>query len=353
MLLLIACTAQRADSSTPSVYEDDSVWLCHPEKDGDVCSEDLSSTVVEGDGTLTLEPHVPSADPAFDCFYLYPTCSLDQEGNSDWEPGAEEAFMVKNQAARLSEVCRVFAPVYRQRTIRALFDDTLDGDRDMAFGDVEEAWRFYLEHHNEGRGVVLVAHSQGAYMLKQLLADVIEPEHPELLVGAWPIGAAVEPGDFETPLCSSADEAGCALSYLSYRVEEPPDDDFIFAKVGSDVACLNPAGIGAGSVELHGYYPTEIPDGLAAFMPGGSNPWQEEGEDIETPFYTLPGLVTAECAATGETGYLAVSVHPDPEDPRADDIGGDFLPGWGLHLVDVNIAMGDLVDLAERQYAAW
>jgi len=29
------------------------------------------------------------------------------------------------------------------------------------------------------------------------------------------------------------------------------------------------------------------------------------------------------------------------------------LPGWGLHLVDMNIALGDLVELAKRQSAAW
>lgn len=28
-------------------------------------------------------------------------------------------------------------------------------------------------------------------------------------------------------------------------------------------------------------------------------------------------------------------------------------PGWGLHLVDMNIALGDLLELARRQTAAW
>jgi hypothetical protein len=46
-----------------------------------------------------------------------------------------------------------------------------------------------------------------------------------------------------------------------------------------------------------------------------------------------------------------VTVHADPADPRIDDIGGDLTPEWGLHLVDVNIAMGDLVDLARSEAA--
>ena len=42
----------------------------------------------------------------------------------------------------------------------------------------------------------------------------------------------------------------------------------------------------------------------------------------------------------------------DPSDPRPDDIGGNLTPAWGLHLVDVHIAMGDIVDLVKSQVAA-
>lgn len=356
MLLLLACNGSSPDEGAPvSVYEDLEVWLCHPDKTDDVCDDDLDTTLIDADGTMTVVAHVEAADPAFDCFYLYPTCSLDEDGNSDWEPGVEEEFTVRNQAARFSEVCRVYAPVYRQRTIRALFDESLGGDLDLAFEDTREAWLHYLETQNDGRPVVLVGHSQGAGMIKRLLAEEIEldPAQADLLVGAYPIGSVVRSGDFETPMCSSADETGCAVSYLSFRADEPPDENLVFAEVGSEAACTNPAGIGDGSVELSGVYPTEIPDELSAFIPGGSNPWQEEGPEIETPFYEMPGLIQGECVYDGDFGYLAVSVSPDPDAPRADDIAGDFLAGWGLHLVDVSIAMNDLVDLAERQHAAW
>jgi hypothetical protein len=46
-------------------------------------------------------------------------------------------------------------------------------------------------------------------------------------------------------------------------------------------------------------------------------------------------------------------VNGNPSDPRIDDIGGDLTPEWGLHLVDVNVAMGDLVRIARRQASAW
>ena len=55
------------------------------------------------------------------------------------------------------------------------------------------------------------------------------------------------------------------------------------------------------------------------------------------------------------------TVHADPADPRADDIPGGLgvagapLANWGLHLVDVNLTMGNLIQIVGQQakvYAA-
>ncbi|MCZ7535087.1 MAG: hypothetical protein M5T61_03460 [Acidimicrobiia bacterium] len=51
--------------------------------------------------------------------------------------------------------------------------------------------------------------------------------------------------------------------------------------------------------------------------------------------------------------YLEIHVNGDPSDPRIDDIGGDLTPEWGMHLVDVSVAMGDLVDLVGTQAEAY
>jgi hypothetical protein len=56
---------------------------------------------------------------------------------------------------------------------------------------------------------------------------------------------------------------------------------------------------------------------------------------------------------------LAVKVHGDPKDPRTDDIVGDIVvagqvqANWGLHLIDVNIAMGNLVNIVGQQSKAY
>ena len=84
-------TTQPAPTTEPFVsamYSDAANWICRPDKD-DLCDKDLDVTVVDADGTTTVEPFVPATDAAADCFYLYPTTSEDAAMNSDLIAGAE------------------------------------------------------------------------------------------------------------------------------------------------------------------------------------------------------------------------------------------------------------------------
>ena len=74
--------------------------------------------------------------------------------------------------------------------------------------------------------------------------------------------------------------------------------------------------------------------------------------EITTPFVSVPGLVSGSCVFNDGFNYLSVDVHPEAG-PRADDIGGDLTPDWGLHLVDVNLVMGDIISLVETQSLAF
>jgi len=84
-----------------------------------------------------------------------------------------------------------------------------------------------------------------------------------------------------------------------------------------------------------------------------------KGKTVTTPFVSVPGLLSAECVSRDGFDYLAVSVNGDPAGPRASDIAGDVvaygtvLRDWGLHLIDVNEAMGNLLDVVGAQSAAW
>jgi hypothetical protein len=121
-------------------------------------------------------------------------------------------------------------------------------------------------------------------------------------------------------------------------------------------ACANPAAIGGGEAELHSYFPANagasILASLGAQTKGKTWVSGAAAKQIKTPYVSLPGLVTGECASTNGFHYLSITVHPDPG-PRADDVTGDLTPQWGLHLIDVNLVMGDLVSDVKAQAKAY
>ena len=77
--------AQPAEKATveKNDYSKAESWLCRPDKSGDACSVDLTTTVVAPDGKLTRESYTPNPKAPIDCFYVYPTVSTDQSPNSD------------------------------------------------------------------------------------------------------------------------------------------------------------------------------------------------------------------------------------------------------------------------------
>jgi len=355
-----------------ATYESLDPWLCHPDQDdGDnICLRDLSATVVVADGTATNESHTPAADPAIDCFYVYPTASFDSAGNSDLQANDEEIFIVLNQAARFNSVCRVFAPVHRQVTLSVIFNDALVGDRELAYGDVLDAFKHYIANDNEGRGFILIGHSQGSGHLTRLIQEEIERNSVlgERLVAAYLLGTTIAVpkdkdvgGTFQaTPLCRAADQTGCLVTYSSWRDRDPPDADALFANTGDPntvAGCVNPATLTNGKATLRPYFPGEVKGVFTIALGEGSSPYAdpEAHDPIPTPYYTMPDFVQAECVDRGEYQYLEITVMADEEDPRADDFNGDFrgAVGWGLHLVDVSLALGNLIALAESQSAAW
>lgn len=356
------------------IYEDLTNWLCHPDlADADnVCMRNLDSTVVFADGSTELEEHEFADDPAVDCFYVYPTVSGDPGGNADLEEGIEEEFTTLNQAARYSSFCRMFAPVYRQVTVAAIFSD-VEVDRELAYGDVVDAFKQYIANDNDGRGFLLIGHSQGASHLRQLIMEVIETDSVLLdrLVAAHllgssvqiPVGADVGATFREVGVCRTADQIGCVVSYATYREEDPfllaGEGVFGLPGDGTEAVCVNPAAPSGGRSELSPYFPTAtIPALDAVIIDRADGPFADPttAPEITTPFYSMPDFIRAECMVDDNgVSYLEASVLSNRGDPRADDFNGEFVggDGWGLHLVDVTVAMGDLVLLGFAQTQAW
>lgn len=350
-------------------YNKPDTWLCRPGRN-DICAAPLSVTTITADGQRTKgAPIVANANAPIDCFYVYPTVSNDLTPNSDMNAGPEEQSVTFVQASPLRTQCRVFAPLYRQITLAALrsrFTGTpMKADAGMAYGDVIAAWNHYLANDNKGRGVVLIGHSQGARMITELVAREVEGKPVQKqIVSVIPIGSNLMVpkgqdvgGNFKsTPLCRSASQTGCAISWVSFRANTPPPSGSLFGRPsGADeVACNNPAALAGGAAQPKVWFSKRAD--VSASTGAGTAKWQALVNSVDTPFFQLPGFVTTQCVNNANGSYLAAKVNPDN---RADDFGGDVVVGgnvidtWGLHLIDVNLAMGDLIDVVGQQAKAY
>jgi hypothetical protein len=350
--------------SSPNDYGDVKSWLCRP-GGHDACDVDLTTTVIAADGKLSRETWIADTGATIDCFYVYPTVSTDQTRNSDKTADTAEQNVVRQQFARFGSKCRLYAPLYRQVTLAGLLAGA-PLDRGVGYDDVRDAWNYYLKHDNKGRGFVLIGHSQGSTVLAELVRKEVDgkPVQSQLVSAilpgtplAVPRGKDVGGAFVHVPLCHSASQTGCVITYASFRLTAVPDATSVFGKVGDPAmaaGCTNPAALSGGSGELHSYF-----DSTGSVMLGTASPttppkpWLVPGPAVTTPFVSLPGLLTARCASNAHATYLEVTVHGDPSDPRVDDIVGDFKAGWGLHLIDVNLALGNLVDIVGQQAKAY
>jgi hypothetical protein len=296
-----------------------------------------------------------------DCFYVYPTVSTEKGRNADLRVQAAERNVAFAQASRFSSVCRVWAPMYRQRTVSDLFN-LADMRRDskpnrIAFASVRASWREYVAKYNDGRPVVLIGHSQGAAMLIRLIAADIDndPGLRQRIALAIVLGGNMTVADGGTtggsfqhlPLCAHPREAGCVIAYSSFP-SEPPATAF-FGRPGQgvsalsgeaptpgvQVACVNPARIGGGPAPLHPYLPTALAH-----------------SGVLTPWTTYPDRYTSVCRRADGATWLQVTPTHIRNDVRP------LLPQqlgsmWGFHTVDVNLALGDLVTDVAAAVRTW
>ncbi|WP_084420115.1 DUF3089 domain-containing protein [Henriciella litoralis] len=363
--------AETADASADPAdfevtnYAEMENWLCHPDKANDACDVDLSYTIVNADGTTTAETFEAAENPPIDCFYIYPTVSMDETANSDLEANDEELRVAEGQLARFAETCRIYAPMYRQITVpelrRAMTGQGFTANMDMRWSDVTGAWNDYVENENDGRGVVILGHSQGSSLVQELVKkEIVGSEMEDKIVSVMPIGittyADADTGNFGPfEPCAEASQTGCIIAYSSYRSTNPPPPTALFGKsgpAGNRAMCVNPAeltgddGVLDARLSSKGWF-------------GGADAEFANGEGVDTPFAAVPGLLTAKCVETDGYTYLEMTVNGDPADPRVDDIDGD-VPGptgpnrdWGLHLIDMHAAMGNLVEIVSAQADTW
>jgi hypothetical protein len=334
-------------------------WLCRPGLTGDPCLYPEGATSVAADGTKTVAPSVTISESAsaFDCFYVYPTvtasAATDNTGTAV-TPALEGA--AAEQASRFSQVCNVWAPTYRQRTSASLSkglgnDPSAD---EISYQSLLTGWKDYLAHDNHGRPIVFIGHSQGAANIIRLLRSQVDGNTPlrDRMVSAIILGGNVQVpsgkdvgGTFaHIPACTRASETGCVIAYSTFS--SPPPATSLFGRPGQGVSlqsgqaathdqqvlCTNPAALGASG-----------PEPLKPYFVSSASTTGE-------PWVTYPDLYTGTCESSGGAAWLQIDASPGDARPV---VGPTLGPDWGLHLDDVNLALGDLVEDVTAQEAAY
>ncbi len=327
-------------------------WVCRPGSE-DVCTTGLDAAVVYADGRKVPQKFKPTTNPPIDCFYVYPTVSQEQTQYSDMADSPEVQQVTKAQAGRLSARCRVFAPIYRQTTLYSL-RQSFTGAGAMDFNrpllDVQAAWSYYLEHDNKGRGVVLVGHSQGTILLQSLIARSIDGTPAQaLLVSAFlagdpslgvPPGKAVGGTFAHIPVCAAAAQTGCVYVWGTYLADDASDGK-VFGRARHDgltSACVNPAAPAGGSGVLKFYHEK------APTAPASDPPWVESVDEISG---------ACKVDDQGDAFRVTVDAGPAAEYYRALLKRSEFRAGWGLHVRDVGLVQGNMLDVLDAEIAAW
>jgi hypothetical protein len=358
-LILLAAAA----SAKPSV------WLCKPGVKPDPCTPRLSTTIYKPTLTKPLRVVRPKAQkPApIDCFYVYPTVSDEKTGNSDLKIQDTERSIALYQASRYSQYCRVYAPMYRQLTLAGigLGKPTTPANPKLPPQDVTAALRNYLRHYNHGRGFVLIGHSQGSFVLRAVIANVIDP-NPRLrkrLLSAILLGGNVVVdgntgvgGDFKhLPACRSRTQLGCVIAFSTY--DQPAPSNSLFGRPAplaghtlppnAEVLCTNPASLGGGGGIVDPISPS------APFAPGSSiaagiKLLNFKQPEPSTVYWAAPGAFSAKCVHSNGAHVLMITARhgaptPSPS-PNAQ---------WGEHLLDANIALGNLIRIVKAEGQAF
>jgi hypothetical protein len=353
LVLVLGATASAAGAKT--------IWLCKPGLKPDPCTPGLSTTVY----SPTLQPlrvtdPKPAAKPTFDCFYVYPTVSDQTTILSNRQIDPEQRSIASYQAARYSQYCRVFAPMYRQVTLTALDSGDTESPAQLKVpvDDVTAAFKRYLRAYNHGRPFVLIGHSQGSFVLEQMIHKLIDPSRAlrARMLSAILLGGNVlvkngsdVGGTFQhIPACRAVAQTSCVIAFSTFDQSVPSDSLFGRTSVkGEHVLCVNPTSLLAPGAQPDPILPS-APFAPGTLIAGGIKLLGLTLPQTATVWSRLPNSYSARCSGAGGAHVLQLTVLPGAETPKPSPD-----PTWGLHLLDANVELGNLVSVVNAQANNW
>lgn len=345
-------------------YSDSRLWLCGPDSAPDECARSLDTTEFKSDGSRA-ELTLPAASaPAFDCFYVYPTVEFGAGTLMTNFANIDKVLdPLLSQAAWFRGMCKVHAPLYRQigLSVGSGGPSPLDPTAlPRGIADVRSAFRYFLDHYSKGRKFVLIAHSQGTATLTEVIRSEVDndPALRARLISAVLLGGNVTTaqgqstgGSFQhIPTCNAPGETGCVIAYSSFAKEAPPTPASLFGRTtaGLEVVCTEPAALAGNSGRYKGTYgrttvsnPAFKPDGVPLTT-------------VSTPFVLYRDYFRGQCQSVDGAHYLEISVDPPAGDQRTPFPYRSSLlelGGFGLHIVDFNLELDDLLEAVRLQAA--
>jgi len=332
---LVPSVAFRTEPTIPSLlYADKTMWFARP---------GLTNTPVDW-----LPPGVQPTPPGqAEIFFIHPTSFV---GTDRWNAVLDDAetndrarIFLRGQASAFTAAGRVWAPRYRQATFGAFLtsENAADQALDLAYHDIESAFDRFVGEVDPNRPIILGGHSQGALHLTRLLREKIAgtPLARRIVaayVVGWPVSKVTDMVTLGLPECTTADQAGCLLSWQSFA--EPADPTLILerydASTGFDgrprantaMVCTNPlTGTADAQAPAAANLGTLIPD-----------------KSLQNATMT-PGLVPAAC---GPRGFLSIGDNPP-------DLGPYVLPGNNWHVYDYSLFWANIRADALRRLATW
>jgi len=237
-------------------------------------------------------------------------------------------------------------------------------DVEVAYQSALSGFRDYLENYNQGRGFILIGHSQGAAHTARLIDEEIDnnPELRSQLVGAIAPGANINVpvgklvgGMYENvPACSAPGEIGCLVAYSMFKGY--PGDDARFSRLNTgywiyDLPRPNPAEQEAVCVD-----PSRLDGSNGVLNPLINKDYltgvPEDGE-TEDPWISMPDFYGAACQRQNGAHWLNLSTLNNPGDTRPDLAALLVGSSNNYHVPELNLAEGNLLNVARSQTEAY
>ena len=277
-------------------------------------------------------------DKDVDVFLICPTVDTRSETNSfDLNDKLKARFVsaLDMEKGIYEDTGRIFSPYYRQMSMNAyrLSETERAKAQEIAYADVSAAFRWYLDHENNGRGLILAGFSQGSQMCLELMKEYYGGDSAEAqalrdqLVAVYSIGWMVteEMTEVFPQIVPAVGETDTG-TVICFDCEDGTVSETIIIPAGMKALSINPLNWKTDGT------PADRSLNLGAVFEAGGEP--------------IPALCGA---CIGEKGELVVTDVTAADYPP----GLDIFPDGAFHLYDYMFFFTNLkVNVAART-AAW